>query len=117
MAMIDMKRVPKKDVKIKEVPALAEEPTYPYGLRICLEKEELKKLGITEMPSINQPFMIEGKCIVKSVSAGVSTISGGEDEHASVELQLTHLSIEPMQEKQEEFKPADTAKRMYDKMK
>ena len=117
MAMISMKRVPKKDAEIKEVPALAEEPTYPYGLSIRLEKEELKKLGITELPSINQPFMLEGKCIVKSVSAGASTISGGENEHASVELQLTHLAIETMEEEQKEHEATDTAKKMYDKMK
>ena len=116
MAMISMKRVSKKDSEIKEVPALAEEPIYPYGLSIRLEKEELKKLGITDLPSVNQPFMLEGKCIVKSVSAGASTIGGGESEHASVELQLTHLGIESMEEEQAEHDSAGTAKMMYTKM-
>lgn len=109
MAMIHMKRVNKKDSEIAEVPALASEPTYPYGLIINLEKDEMKKLGIKELPSVNQPFMLEAKCIVKSVSAGAS----GDQEHASCSLQLTHLAIETMEEEQMEHDATDTAKKMY----
>ena len=109
MAMINMKRVSKKESEIAEVPALAEEPCYPYGLVIRLEKEELEKLGIKELPGINHPFMLEGKCIVKSVSAGASE----SREHASCELQLTHLAIETMEEEQKEHDSAETAKMMY----
>ena len=108
MAMVNMKRV-MKDSAMTEAPAMAEEPSYPYGLCIRLEKDELEKLGIKELPGIGQYFMLEGKCVVKSVSAGASE----NREHASVELQLTHLSVEKMKDEKKEHDPTETAKMMY----
>lgn len=116
MAMIDMKRVSKKDAEIKEVPALAEEPSYPYGLCITLEKEELKKLGIKELPDTDDTYILEAKCIVKHVSTSKGSIIGGDNEEASVRLQLTHISLEEPEEHEKQMELYDTAQKMYDKM-
>ena len=116
MAMIDMKRVSKKDAEIKEVPALAEEPVYPYGLCITLEKEELKKLGIKELPDTDETYILEAKCIVKSVSTSKGSIVGGNNEEATVRLQLTHISLEEPEEHEEQMQLYKTAQKMYDKM-
>ena len=114
MNLVHLKKVSESESKVSDAPALAKEPVYPYGLVINLQKEELDKLGLKELPGIGEAFMLEGKCVVKSISAGASEVH----EHASVELQLTHLGIESMEEEEEEeHDSADTAAKMFDKMK
>lgn len=45
MKLIDMKRKAKEVNKVSEVP-MSTRGSYPYGLKISLEKEDLKKLNL-----------------------------------------------------------------------
>ena len=89
--------------------AMPEKPEYPYGLRLRLEKEELEKLGIKELPKVGEIFTVEAKAHVLSVSAGASQ----EHEHASMDLQITHMGLG----EDGEVKSAHLAKKMYGEMK
>lgn len=66
------------------------EPEYPYGLKISLQNESLKKLGIKEMPEVGQKMMVHAMCEVCSVSKYDSK-EGGEVK--SMELQITDMEL------------------------
>jgi hypothetical protein len=87
MSMINMKQA----VKREEVPGEIEsdEPRYPYGLCIRLDKDSLEKLGITALPKVGGEMMITAKAVVKSTSA--YDTQGGTD--MSVELQITDMDV------------------------
>ncbi len=81
---------------------------YPYGTSVRLEHEDLAKLGITsadQLPKSGATMNIAGNAKVASVS---TNDRDGEARH-SMELQLTHLGVEPSQEDKE----AAAAKAMY----
>lgn len=88
------------------VPANKEE--YPYGLRITLQKEQLAKLGMKEMPKVGDSFVADAKMVVKSVQVS----DGGNGTYKSVDLQITHLGLEDDGEE----KSQRTGKMMFDKM-
>jgi hypothetical protein len=83
--MINMK-------KTEEMPEEYEgmdEPSYPYGLCITLDAEQLDKLGINTLPKVGSEMMIKAKAYVKSTSAYET--QGGKD--MSVQLQITDLDL------------------------
>ncbi len=67
-----------------------DEPSYPYGLCIYLDKSSLEKLGISMLPQVGQRVTIHAAAYVKSVSQ--TTHDGGEDSR-SVDIQITDLSV------------------------
>lgn len=87
MAMINMKQKPEVEEKPGEIEM--DEPMYPYGLCISLDKEQLDKLGITALPQVGAQMTIMAKAYVKSTSAYET--QGGKD--MSVSLQITDLEI------------------------
>lgn len=64
---------------------------YPWGLRISLDGDALKKLGI-ELPKVGEMLALGGLAKV----CGVSTREheGGE-MHSNIDLQITDLGLEP----------------------
>lgn len=102
MAMIDMKQKPEREEAPGEIEA--EQPQYPYGLSLSLEKEQLEKLGITELPKVGDKMMVHANAIVKTVSA-YDTQSGSDQR---VELQITEMEVSPGEAK-------DPAEIMYGK--
>ena len=64
-------------------------PDYPYGLRLHLDHDGLKKVGIAEMPDVGREVHIRAKAHV--TAAGSEKREGGEERH--LELQVTHLGI------------------------
>ena len=68
----------------------ADQPDYPYGLKLRLDDATLKKLGIAEIPKPGVEMRIEGRACV--VSARQSADEKGADRN--VELQITHLLAE-----------------------
>ena len=89
--MADMKRTPSE--KKGENKAMAEPykgPDYPYGTRIHLDHESLKKVGMTDLPEIGHEVEIRAKAHVSSASAEKRE---GEEERRHLELQITHLGI------------------------
>ena len=85
--MYDMKMEPemRKDFSTPKMEA----PEYPHGLRICLEKKELEKLGFMKAPEIDKMMELKGK--VKVVE--VSNQDYGQGDEYRVELQITDMEL------------------------
>jgi len=92
MKMVSMKMAPKKGDKGDEVKCcgMDQEEKYPWGLRINLGDEELKKLGIKELPKVGQelPFTATVKVV------GVRSNESQDGENRNVELQITECALE-----------------------
>jgi len=65
-----------------------ERDDYPWGLRITLNNETLKKLGIA-LPKVGAEMLLCGKVKVLSTS----TREDGEDSFSSVEMQITDIGL------------------------
>lgn len=70
--------------------AVANQPKYPYGLRISLNDETLKKMGITNLPKAGEKMKIYAAVDVAGSSAN-DTMDGGKS--LSMELQITDLAL------------------------
>ena len=88
--MQSMKNVaPKKQAK--EVSAACEAPDYPYGLRLSLNDDTLKKLKMkAEDFEMDEEFFLTAKVSVVGVFVD-HTASG---KRSSVDLQITELEIQ-----------------------
>lgn len=88
MAMVSMKMEP----EVEEMPGQAEmgEPSYPEGLCIKLEADQLKALGLTVAPRIGTEMTITAKVYVKSASE-TKTFEGVDP---MAELQITDMEIQ-----------------------
>jgi len=74
-------------------------PDYPYGLRVDLDHEGMKKIGMDEMPEVGGEVSLHAKAHVVSAR---SEKREGEEDHRSVGLQITHLGIHHEESKKEE---------------
>src|SRR4051794_34887178 len=95
MKMVDMKRTPEeKATREKEMSAgvSPSDDEYPYSTRLQLGRDELDKLGITDLPAIGDEFKIEA--VAKVISARLEA-GENDDDSRSVELQITKLGCEP----------------------
>lgn len=84
----------------------ADIPTYPYGLCINLEKEQLEALGIDGDCDVGD--MIHFCAMAEVTSCSERKTEGGSD--CRIELQITHLAVE---NEDEENEPMAKAKRRY----
>lgn len=82
MPMINMKRAPEREEMPGEIEK--DEPRYPYGLCISLEKEDMDKLGLSNLPKVGTEVSFMAKAVVKGTSAYET--QGGSDMR--VELQI-----------------------------
>jgi hypothetical protein len=74
----------------KEVPIACEAPDFPYGLRLSLNDDTLKKLKMkAEDFEMDEEFFLTAKVSVVGVSVD-KTASG---QRSSVDLQITELEI------------------------
>lgn len=64
---------------------------YPYGTRISLGTEEMKKLGIP-LPKVGEVFTVVG--VAKVISTHSSESESDEEQRVNVELQLTSLGLD-----------------------
>lgn len=107
-AMVDMAQS-KEEIKDSYPAAVAESdkagPIYPYGLCLRLTEKEIAKLNLDEAPEIGDMIHIFAMAKVTSVSANAT--EGGENR--SVELQITHMSVE---NEDEEDAESDAEERM-----
>lgn len=87
--MIDMKVTESEKKDNAEVSAL-ESSSYPYGLRIYLSPDDVKKLGLKD-PQVGQKLVLEANCEILSVNA---EIVKGDEKELSVSLQLKEMSFE-----------------------
>ena len=89
MSMIDMKMSAeeRKEQMQQTDDGMSE---YPYGLRICLDDDAIKKLGLTVLPSVGAKVTFTALSVVCSTSA---YSSDGKDPETSVSLQITALEL------------------------
>lgn len=87
MPMINMKRAPEREEMPGEIEK--DEPRYPYGLCISLEKEDMDKLGLSNLPKVGTEVSFIAKAVVKGTSAYET--QGGSDMR--VELQITDMEM------------------------
>jgi len=101
MPMIDMAQS-KEEIEERYPAAVAKSdkagPIYPWGLCLRLSEKEIAKLNLDEAPEIGDMIHIFAMAKVTSVSAN-ATENG---ENRSVELQITHMSVENEDEEDEE---------------
>ena len=92
MSLVDMKRT-EADMKSEMdcVPCSPDGSQYPYGLNICLDKDELDKLGITKLPEIGAEF--HGIFVAQVTRISQSADMNMGDESMSMSLQITMLDI------------------------
>ena len=88
--MINLKAEPKphKDADTMMCAPCYDEPAYPYGLTLSLNRETLDKLGIKGLPAVGAVMKIVAKAVVTSVSQRQE--ADGEDYHC-IELQITDM--------------------------
>lgn len=77
---------------------------YPYGLKIQLDPETVKKLGMTEAPEVGEKMMIMGYVEVCSVYAEPSK---GDEKSYSVGLQITDMELKEVEEPEVEEKSVE----------
>ena len=80
-----------------------EEAKYPYGLKLHLEEDELGKLGMKELPKTGTRFVVHG---IAKVSGAHEQEQDGGGKKRHLELQVTHMGADEVDEKDE-----DVAKR------
>lgn len=88
------------------------EEDYPYGLCLTLGKDELSKLGVTDLPKIGEPVYLYVVAKVTRVSASAS--EAGEDSQ-SVDLQVTQMALEEPPKAEEAEDKRSPAERVYGK--
>ena len=89
--LTSMKRTPEDMDDVGEnAPIEAMAPDYPYGLCIHLDRDELKKLGMKDLPKVGTEMPITA--IAKVTRVSQSAVEGA-DEEASIDLQITDLGV------------------------
>ena len=78
----------KKDNSVLSV--VDDKPNYPYGLRITLDPDTIKKLGLTEMPDVGSMMALMAQAEVIAVN---KIDAPGDEEKYSVELQIQDLDV------------------------
>lgn len=90
MALVDLK-LSKKDQKEEMSPSTAEPPEFPYGLCLNIDKDELDKLGIVDLPEVGEEFTINAIGCVTAVHSSAS----GNGKSAGLSLQITKMELTP----------------------
>lgn len=64
--------------------------TYPYGLRLHLDEESIKKLGLDELPAVGKKLVLYAKVEVQSASIHEHK----DGKNRMLDLQITDLCVE-----------------------
>lgn len=75
---------------------------YPWGLRLNLDNDTLKKLGVS-MPAVGTEIMITARAVVKATS----TREDGNEKYQNADVQITDMAMGPAQAEQQKS-AADT---------
>ena len=85
----------KRTAALGEAGVNPDEPAYPYGLRINLGADEIKKLMLGKDLQVGDEMILQGKVEVVGVNAG--EMKDGKDD-LRVELQITEMYLEDEKE-------------------
>lgn len=80
------------------VMSLEDKPSYPYGLKIHLDEETVKKLGISEAPEVGKKVQLMAIGEVVSVEKQEGR---GDDHSFSMSVQLQDVDLQPSSRDQE----------------
>lgn len=72
-----------------------DEELYPEGLKICLCKDDLEKIGINSMPRMGTEITFTAKAMVVGIS---STETQGNGSEMEVEFQITDMGLDKQSE-------------------
>lgn len=88
-------------------------PDYPYGLRLSLGRNELKKLGMKDLPEIGDEFEIVARGKVVSISQSESERGDG---YKCADIQITEMSLtDPDEEAEPDGPMAKAGSKLYPK--
>ena len=97
--MKSMKLTKSESTEAMPMEAKSDAPAYPYGLRLELNDESMKKLGLEELPEVGETMMLKAKVVVERVSQN-DTKDGGKRQDMS--LQITEMEICDCEEEKDE---------------
>jgi len=83
-------KVTRSEAEQKNVIGPMDAPEYPWGLKLSLDEEALKKLALGEMPAVGTKLKIEANVEVCDVSQYESKEGG---VRRSLSLQITDLGL------------------------
>lgn len=69
---------------------VSDAPEYPYGLKLDLDSEALKKLGINQLPAVGQKYSLMANVEVCCTSQYESQDAGMK---SSMSLQITDMAL------------------------
>lgn len=113
MALPELKSVKLTPAERKEEKAEINEytpPPYPWGTRLCLDEDTIKKIGldVTGLSAGSSQLVLVAKVDVTSVRSEQETNSkGGVETRRGVDLQITDMTLLPAE------KAADAADVFY----
>lgn len=87
MKMVSLK-LTRKDAK-EEVGIPPDLPEYPWGTQLHLDEDEMKKLGLKEMPPVGTEYPIEAVCKV----IGTSERETQDGKRATLDVQIIAMAI------------------------
>lgn len=90
MALVDMKNSPAQQVK--SMVMTTEPDEYPWGLRLSVDGEQFKKLGIKTPPEVGSTMTLTARVTVKSVSS--RQCEADEEPTHDMNLQITAMSLD-----------------------
>ena len=98
MKMTDM-ALTKAEIKDEKAEAGVMEPSvpkYPWGLQVRLEREELDKLGITDLPDVGDVLSLMVSARVTGVTE--TQMANAQDTECCVTLQIEEIGVHDMAE-------------------
>lgn len=82
--------IKERDKRYEESPSSIDGPKYPYGLRVSLGEETMKKLKLASLPKVGSAMLLLAKVEVCMVSQ-YDSVDGGNS--ANIELQITDMEL------------------------
>ena len=113
MKYVDMSMSPEEAESQYPSPVKADSPKYPYGICICLGKEELEKLGL-DHKDVEVGDFIHVHSLAKVTSKSNCETESGENPR--LELTLAFMEVEDENDEDEESEqdePKGITSRLY----
>lgn len=89
MELKSMKLDPKAGETVGSQSLLSDTPEYPWGLRLDLTEDVMKKLNLSSLPDVGKVLRLEAEVRVEAVS--VSDFN--ETKQRNLQLQITSLGL------------------------
>lgn len=101
--MKSMKLSKSESSETMPVEAKQDSPAYPYGLRLELNDETMKKLGLEELPEVGETMALTAKVVVERVSQNDTK----EGKRQDMSLQITDMELSEGEEEKKDEAPMD----------